>query len=106
MFEPKGELVGEKEPTPQGYEWRILLPHEESDAPSGLAAPLLRLAPVVFVGGELVDTKPEIPDSGERVEHFLALLRLITSASPAPALLRFEPPKGEKLVDIHDGAGF
>lgn len=28
----KGELVGEKEPTPQGYEWRIVLPVEESDA--------------------------------------------------------------------------
>lgn len=28
----KGELVGEKEPTPQGYEWRIILPREESDA--------------------------------------------------------------------------
>ncbi len=28
----KGELVGEKEPTPQGYEWRILLPVDESDA--------------------------------------------------------------------------
>lgn len=28
----KGELVGEKEPTPQGYEWRILLP-VESDEP-------------------------------------------------------------------------
>lgn len=28
----KGELVGEKEPTPQGYEWRILLPVEDSDA--------------------------------------------------------------------------
>lgn len=27
----KGELVGEKEPTPQGYEWRIILPTEESD---------------------------------------------------------------------------
>lgn len=25
----KGELVGEKEPTPQGYEWRIVLPIEE-----------------------------------------------------------------------------
>ncbi len=28
----KGELVGEKEPTPQGYEWRIVLPVDESDA--------------------------------------------------------------------------
>ena len=28
----KGELVGEKEPTPQGYEWRIILPREEADA--------------------------------------------------------------------------
>jgi len=27
----KGELVGEKEPTPQGFEWRIILPREESD---------------------------------------------------------------------------
>lgn len=27
----KGELVGEKEPTPQGYEWRIILPTEESE---------------------------------------------------------------------------
>jgi hypothetical protein len=28
----KGELVGEKEPTPQGYEWRILLPIDEGSA--------------------------------------------------------------------------
>jgi len=28
----KGELVGEKEPTPQGYEWRILLPVDEGNA--------------------------------------------------------------------------
>jgi hypothetical protein len=28
----KGDLVGEKEPTPQGFEWRIILPPKESDA--------------------------------------------------------------------------
>lgn len=39
----KGELVGEKEPTPQGYEWRLILAEEEDDVttPQGESSPSL-----------------------------------------------------------------
>jgi len=46
----KGELVSEKEPTPQGYEWRIILPVDESDAtePQGEPASSPSLAGVAI----------------------------------------------------------
>lgn len=57
----KGELAGEKEPTPQGGEWRILLPVER-DEPT--PTPLERAAETV---GGVVGDVVEIAQLRERV---------------------------------------
>lgn len=57
----KGELIGEKEPTPQGYEWRILLPVETAET---VATPLERATETV---GGVVGDVVEIAQLRERV---------------------------------------
>ncbi len=72
----KGELVGEKEPTPQGYEWRILLPVEEADEPRLLEG-------AAETVGDLVGDVVELAQLRERVAGLERLTDELTSERDA-----------------------
>jgi hypothetical protein len=114
----KGELVGEKEPTPQGYEWRIILPRDESDAtePQGESVSSPSLAGVAIelellrerideLKRERDDWKEQAQRSGEAERELRILLRQAQElALPANATRQDAPGATESSSPI-SGAG-
>ncbi len=109
----KGELVGEKEPTPQGYEWRIILPVDESDATAPQGEPasashqgdaikleLLRER-IDELKQERNDWKEQAQRSGEAERELRILLRQAQElALPAEATRQDAPGATESASPI------
>ena len=77
----RGELGAEKEATPQGYEWRVLLPLtaeppptiESRHPPSMTEAEALR-GTIALLERELAQRNQEIERRGEEIERLLHLI--------------------------------
>ncbi len=100
----KGELIGEKEPTPQGYEWRIILPREESDAtePQGEPASASHQGDAIELEllreridelkQERDDWKEQAQRSGEAERELRVLLRQAQMMALPPETTRQDAP--------------
>jgi excisionase family DNA binding protein len=114
----KGELVGEKEPTPQGYEWRIVLPVDESSAtepPEELVASpsLAGVAIELELLRERLDElkaerdawREQAQRSSEAERELRILLRQSQElALPAKATRQGAPGAPEEMSPISEGA--
>ncbi len=113
----KGELVGEKEPTPQGYEWRIILPREESDVtePQGEPASVSHQGDAIKLEllreridelkQERDDWKEQAQRSGEAERELRILLRGAQElALPAKTTPYDAPGAPEELSPISEGS--
>ena len=112
----KGELVGEKEPTPQGYEWRIVLPVEESnagderqEAPEPPRSDTIELELLRERLDELKEERDawrgQAQRSGEAERELRILLRQAQElALPANATRQDAPGAPEELSPISEGS--